>query len=247
MARWNLIWCVTLVALIGCEQTDPPEQPADGDTGTTSSAAASPDDGAPVGLVELELDLPKPMFKETPKNIPPGTQVEPARKGPREPILVPQGVTNVAQGKPVTASDDMPIIGSNDLVTDGKKDADEGSWLELGPGVQWVQIDLGSPHELHAIAMWFYHAQARVYHDVIVRTASDADFIEDVQTLFNNDHDNSAGMGIGDDMGFWETYEGKLLKLDGGTARYLRVYTNGNTSDPMNQFTEIEIYGRPVE
>ena len=82
---------------------------------------------------------------------------------------------------------------------------------------------------------------------MIVRTASDADFIEDVRTLFNNDHDNSAGMGIGDDLGFWETYEGKLLKLDGETARYVRVYTNGNTSDPMNQFTENEVYGRPVE
>ena len=187
------------------------------------------------------------MFKETPKNIPPGTVVEKPRKGPREDIMVPTGTTNVAAGKPVTASDSVPIIGSNELVTDGDKEANEGAWLELGPGVQWVQIDLKEVYEIHAVALWLYHAQARVYHDVIIQVADDADFIENVRTLFNNDHDNSAGMGIGDDLGFWETYEGKLIKVDGVKARYVRCYANGNTSDPMNHFTEIEVYGQSVK
>jgi len=85
-------------------------------------------------------------------------------------------------------------------VTDGEKEATEGSYVELGPGVQWVQIDLGSPHELHAIVVWHFHTSARVYRDVIVQVADDADFIGNVRTLFNNDHDNSAGLGVGPDL-----------------------------------------------
>jgi hypothetical protein len=61
-------------------------------------------------------------------------------------------VKNLALNKPVTASDKDPIIGKLDQVTDGDKEGSDGSWVELGAGFQWVQIDLGKT----AIFMEFY-------------------------------------------------------------------------------------------
>src|SRR3954447_15233754 len=87
------------------------------------------------GMVEVQLDLPKAVFAGTPKNIPPGTTVQKPTGKPRAPLLAPAGTTNVALNKKVTSSDNDPIVGKLDLVTDGQKEGTEGSWVELGPGL----------------------------------------------------------------------------------------------------------------
>jgi hypothetical protein len=89
----------------------------------------------------------------------------------------------------------QPVIGELDMVTDGEKEGGDGYFVELGPGKQWVQIDLGSTCALHAILAWHYHSQARVYRDVIVQVSNDKDFLKGVTTVFNNDHDNSPVWG----------------------------------------------------
>lgn len=197
-------------------------------------------------LVPLELKLPKPAFKGTPAHIPPGTNLEKPRKGPRPDLLVPPGVRNVARDKPVTASDQDPIIGNPKLITDGEKEAREGFYVEFGPGVQWVQIDRKEKVAIHAIVIWHYHMSARVYHDVVVQVSDDPDFIEHVRTVYNNDHDNSAGLGLGQSLEYWDTYEGKLLEVDSVTGRYVRLYSNGSTADDQNHYTEVEVYGKPA-
>lgn len=194
--------------------------------------------------VELRLDLPKPAFKGTPKNAPPGANLEPARKGPREPLMVPEGVKLLSAGKPVTSSDSEPIIGKLKFVTDGDAEAAEGSYVELGPGVQWVQVDLGAEHEIHAVLLWHYHISARIYNDVIVQVSNDKDFVSGVTTIFNNDHDNSAGIALGDAKEYWETYEGKLISAGGAKGRYIRAYSKGNSEDDQNHYTEIQIFGK---
>ncbi len=200
------------------------------------------------GLVPLELELPKPAFRGTPRHVPPGSvNLEEPRKGPRPPLMVPPGTRNVARDKPVTSSDKEPIIGALKFVTDGQKAAEEGTYVELGPGVQWVQIDLKEAYTLHAVLVWHYHLNARVYHDVIVQVADDADFITNVRTLFNNDHDNSAGLGIGRDKEYWDTYEGKLIDARGEQARYVRLYSNGSTTDDQNHYVEVEVFARPAK
>jgi len=196
------------------------------------------------GLVKIELVLPQPRFAGTPKNIPPGTTVE-VRKGPRPPLMAPAGTTNVALGKPVTASDEEPIIGETSVITDGDKEAVEGSYVVFGPGAQYVQIDLGRTCEIYAILVWHYHGDPRVYRDVVVRVGEDADFIT-YETIFNNDHDSSSGLGVGTDREFFETFEGKLIRADGVKGRYVRLYSNGSTSDEMNNYTEVEVYGLPA-
>lgn len=198
-------------------------------------------------LVEIPLKLPKPAFKGTPKNAPRGMNLEEPRSGPRPPFLAPRGTQNVALGRPVTSSDMEPIIGELKLVTDGDKEAREGRYVELGPGLQWVQIDLGAPHEIHAIVVWHYHHNARVYKSVVVQLSDDANFEQGVQTVFNNDHDNSSGLGIGDDKQYWETFEGKLIDAGGAKARYVRLYSYGNTEDDQNHYAEVEVYGLPAK
>lgn len=193
--------------------------------------------------VELKLDLPKPMFVGTqfPIKIP---NME-AINTPAPKIMVPEGTTNVAKGKKVTSSDSAPVIGELEMITNGDKEATDGSYTELGPSLQWVQVDLGAKHTIYAVAFWHYHAQERAYHDVIVQIANDADFIADVKTIYNNDHDNSAGMGIGNDKAYIESKNGRLIDAKGIVGRYVRLYSKGNTANEMNHYIEVEVYGTP--
>jgi len=196
--------------------------------------------------VPLKLELPTPLFVGTPVPIQ-VPNLEPPRAGKRPDLMVPAGTVLLSRGKPVTSSDSSPIIGDPSFVTDGDKSGTDGSYVELGPGVQWVQIDLGLPAKLAAVVVWHFHSEARVYHDVIVQVSLDAAFKKGVRTLFNNDSDNSAGLGKGSDPAYVETFEGRLIDGRGATARYVRLYSNGSTSNELNDYCEVEVYGQPVK
>jgi len=193
-------------------------------------------------LVPIDIKLPKPMFVGTEKDIR-VPYLEPLTKS-RSPFLAPVGTTNVSLGKPVAGSDDEPIIGEIDMITDGDKEAADGSYAELGPFVQYVTIDLEAMHEIYAIVIWHFHKEPRVYFDVVVQVADDPDFISNVRTLFNNDIDNSAGLGVGKDKHYVETNKGKLIDARGVRARYIRLYSNGNNFDYLNHYIEVEVYGK---
>ncbi len=210
------------------------------------ASKAAPGDGkARKGLVPLRLKLPEPTITPTPRNIPPGTRVKiPKGKwAPRKPFYAPKGVRNVALKKPVTGSDMEPVIGTLDLITDGEREAGDDTYVELGFGVQYVQIDLQQTHSVYAVFVWHEFFDRRVYHDVIVQVADDKDFITNVRTLYNNDHDNSAGIGLGKDWGYFETHEGLLIDAKAVKARYVRLYSNGSTAGDMNRYTEVAVYG----
>ena len=198
------------------------------------------------GLVAIPLELPKPMFVGTPQDISVPNLEKPTGKA-REPFLAPAGVSNVALNKHVSSTDEEPIIGEIEMITDGDKEGADGSYVELGPFLQNVTIDLGADYEIYAIVIWHFHKQARVYFDVVAQLADDADFINNVRTVFNNDHDNSSGLGIGKDMHYVETNEGKLIDVKGQKARFVRLYSNGNTSNELNHYIEVAVYGKPVK
>jgi len=194
----------------------------------------------------LKLQLPKPMFVGTPKNIR-TPNLETVTGKARGPFLVPVGTVLLSAGKPVTGSDKEPVIGELSFLTDGKKSGEDGYYVELGPGLQWVQIDLGKSEPLYAIVVWHYHSQARVYRDVVVQASDDKDFVSGVTTLFNNDHDNTSGLGVGKDKEYIETSEGKLVDPKGVKARYVRLTSAGNTSNDMNHYVEVEAFGIPAK
>lgn len=195
--------------------------------------------------VPLQTELPKPLFIGTPVPIK-LPKLEPEQKGKRPDFLVPVGTTNLAAGKKVTSSDSEPIVGTLDLVTDGDKAGDEGSWVELAPGKQWVQIDLEKEADIYAVLVWHYHSQKRAYLDVVVQVSNDPKFEKDVTTIFNGDYQNELGLGAGKDIPYIEDYQGKLIDAKGVKGRYVRLYSKGNTTNKLNHYIEVEVFGKPA-
>jgi hypothetical protein len=209
-------------------------------------SALAPSQSQDSSKEELKLQLPKPMFIGTPRNIK-TSNLEVITGKPRGPFFVVKGTKILSLKKPVISSDMQPVIGELNFITDGEKSGEDGYFVELGPEKQWIQIDLQGEFNLNAVVVWHYHAQARVYRDVVVQVSDDKDFVNGVTTLFNNDHDNTTGLGIGKDKEYIETNEGKLIDPKGLKARYLRLFSNGNTSNDMNHYVEVEVYGAPAK
>jgi hypothetical protein len=197
-------------------------------------------------LEPIPLSLPKPLFEGTPANLKVPNLEKPLGK-PRPPFLAPAGTTNLARGKPVTSSTAEPTVGELEMITDGNKAGIDGTFVELGTGVQSVTIDLKQKSTIYAVAVWHYHKQARVYSHVVVQVADDPDFLTNLRTVFNNDQDNAAGLGIGKDLNYVETNEGKLIDAKGVVARYVRLYSDGNDTNGLNHYVEVEVYGKPAQ
>lgn len=165
-----------------------------------------------------------------------------------DPFLVPIGTINIALGKPVSSSDNAPIIGTIKMVDDGKKECNiDNGFLELSPGLQHITIDLLQTCKIYAIVVWHTYLIGPAYFDVVVQVSYDLHFTDDVRTLFNNDSDNSSGLGIGQDKNYRERSQGKLINANGAQARYVRLYSNGNSGNEYNHYIEVEVYGKPVE
>jgi hypothetical protein len=164
----------------------------------------------------------------------------------RGPFLAPPGVKNIAKGKKVTSSETDPVVGDLTMVTDGDTTQIEGNNVELGRGVQWIVIDLEAPQEVYGILFW-HNYQPRVYFSVVVQTADDEAFTRNVQTWFNNDTANKAKQGAGKNLNYVETYEGKLVDCKGVQARYVRLFSAGNNANELNDYIEVEVFGRPAK
>lgn len=192
--------------------------------------------------VPLKVEYPKPLFAGTPRPIS-LSNLEPA--GIKRPdIMVGADVKLLSKGKKITSSDSLPVIGELSYLTDGDKTGIDGAYVELGPGVQWVQVDLGTSAKIAAVAVWHFHSQARVYHDVVIQISDDAEFKKGVTTIFNTDDDNSAKLGKGSDKSYVETNFGRVVDAKGTSGRYVRLYSNGNTSDELNHYCEVEVFGK---
>jgi len=194
-----------------------------------------------------------------PKGVP---NLELPREGkPRPPIMVPVGCDKLLSlNCKVTSSDPYPVRGELSFITDGNKEQcnkmypddtprywtaypDEAS-VELASGTQWVQIDLGKEREIYGVCVWHFFGRFTVYHDVICQISNDPDFIDEVVTVFNNDHDNSSRQGVGKDKAYIETHEGCPIAVDGVKGRYVRFYSRGNIRNDKNHYIEIEVYGK---
>lgn len=192
----------------------------------------------------LPIKLPAHTLKGTPENLPVGPNVEPLQDKPRPPFMAPKGVKNVAAGKPVTSSV-KPFLGQLSQITDGKKEALDEDAVEMKKGVQWVQVDLGESYTISAIAVWHDHRYIQLIHDCIVQVSDDPEFKTGVTTLYNNDTDNSSGIGVGTDREYFETEFGRVIDAKGTKARYVRGYTKGGSLSALNCWQEIEVYALP--
>ena len=196
--------------------------------------------------IKLEIEYPEPLVKGT--EIPKGQKnLEKARAKGSAPasFMIPKGCSNLAEEKYVTASDEDPSEGDLDMIVDG--DADGNEIVQLKSGLQWIQIDLEEVAQLYAIQLWHYHAEARVYYDIIIQVSDDPDFLDGVTTLFNNDHDNSSGLGKGTDKNYIEEFYGKTIDAKGVKGQHVRFYSNGSSGDKANHYIEIQIHGKEAQ
>lgn len=194
----------------------------------------------------LTLQLPTPTLRGTPEDLPKSANIDPPQDKPIK-FSVPKGATNnVALGKPVTSSV-APFSGQLSQITDGKKEPTDDNAVEFKKGPQWVQVDLGADYSIYAIVMWHDHRYLQVMHDVVVQVSDDPEFKNNVQTVFNNDAANTAGLGAGTDREYFETSFGKIVDAKGVKGRYVRAYTKGSTSSALNCWEELEVYALPAK
>ncbi len=156
---------------------------------------------------------------------------------------LPEGSKLLSAKAKVISSCTNPFTGTLDLVTDGDKDGSDGCFVELDPGKQWLQVDLGESREINGIWMWHSHKSLNVYKGVVVQVSDDPDG-KNAATLYNNDFDNSVGLGVGKDNSYPETNNGRFVAGKGTKGRYVRFWSNGRYIDENNHYIEVEIYGK---
>ena len=195
----------------------------------------------------LVLSLPAPTLKGTPEQLPTGPGIEANSDKAPAALQIAKGAKNVALGKPVTTSVKPFSETQPDALTDGKKEAFDYDTVEMKKGSQWVQVDLGAAFNIQAIAIWHDHRYIQVMHDVIVQVSDDPEFKTGVTTLFNNDTDNSSGLGVGTDREYFERHFGRAFDGKNAKARYVRGYTKGSHLSALNCWQEIEVYGVPAQ
>jgi hypothetical protein len=200
------------------------------------------------GMTALVLQLPKFAYEGTPKGKEPEIKLEPENT-PQITVGVPAGCVNLALNKKVTASSDPINDRELSIITDGSKEnrLAEVLYAEFGAGTQWVQIDLEKSSEIYGIAIWHMHTDPRIAYGMIVQVSDDPEFKKDVTTLYNNDQLNICELGVGKELGYKESRNGRLIDAKGTKARYVRVYGRGTNVDDQTQFTEIEAWGVPAK
>ena len=149
------------------------------------------------------------------------------------------GLKNLAQGITPATDGDADSASGIDKATDGNLEVAD-RW-ELGGGLKYAQLDLGDVQQVDSLRVWHNFADKRRYHDVVLQLSDDATFASGVTTVFNNDLDNSAGRGAGTDGEYDETATGKIVHFAPVRARYVRLYSNGNTRHDSNNYVEIMV------
>jgi hypothetical protein len=195
----------------------------------------------------LTLQLPAPTLKGTPEQLPTGPNIEANSDKAPAAMQIAKGSKNVAFGKKVTTSVKPFSETQPDAITDGKKEAFDYDTVEMKKGTQWIQVDLGGSFTIQAIAMWHDHRYIQVMHDVIVQVSDDPEFKTGVTTIFNNDTDNSSGLGVGTDREYFERHFGRVFDGKVAKGRYVRGYTKGSHLSALNCWQEIEVYAVPAK
>ena len=190
----------------------------------------------------IKIELPEAFFGGTPLDYW-GPNLEAEDYKDRAPFMAPKGTAVISKGKAVKASAD-PTVGELKQLTDGDKDYAKTSLIELPEGLQWVQIDLEKTSEIYAVLVWHFHEGKRVYFDLVAQVSDDPEFKTGVTTIYNNDFDTSAGLGVGEDKEYIESNKGRLIDAKGTKGRYLRVYGKGSTASDFNHFIEVEVWGK---
>jgi hypothetical protein len=237
------LFAASAMLLSSCGDSSTPAAPAAG--GAAAPAAAVAPAGDAVVFDEAKIGFPTAMFTGTPV---PAAKLE-NLEAPGKPVLsftAPKGTELLSLKKPVTSSDKMVVVPSPDglkLITDGEKDSNDGSFVELAPEPTWVQVDLEGEFTVEQIIVWHFHRRPVVIKDVVVQISNDPEFKAGVTTLYNADTANKLGQGAGTDKLWVQTNHGRMINGKATKGRYVRLWSNGNTEDDFNRYIEVSVYG----
>lgn len=184
------------------------------------------------------LPYPNPDFP----NLEPGTSKDVYRIT----ATVPVGVRLLSTGCPVTSSDPAVPAETLSLITDGDRHGDDGYYVELAKGRQWVQIDLGASRRLHLIWLWRFHKMQVCFPDTVIQVSDDPECKTSV-TVYNSDHDNSSNLGSGKDFDYYESHNGRAVSFAPVSGRYVRLWSREAAVLDANCYIEMSIYGEPTD
>ncbi|MGE5371295.1 MAG: Ig-like domain-containing protein [Solirubrobacterales bacterium] len=252
------------VSALGAETVSEAAYEAPAATGTDSGSAV-PDEGTATTQDTIIPIIPDSGSSSTGDTVLPGTQGSSTTQDTvgvagttQNTVVVIDPAAGTTQDTVTATTDDTVVIGPenhalNKVVTASTKitnaarvtdgDLTTTNYAQIDPGVQWVKIDLGQRHNISEIKLWHYFQGTRTYHDVIVQVSNDPDFRSTVTTLFNNDTDDTAGQGKGQDEEYVENETGKSIAGTRVNARYVRLWTNGSTYNTYNHLVEVQVFG----
>ncbi len=157
---------------------------------------------------------------------------------------------NLALGKTTITSSVAPSGALIENLTDGFTDISlennrraiflKGTGSNQKSG-QWIQLDIGELISISRINIRRIYDTTVVSKDVVVQISKDN---VAWTTIFNNDADNSMGLGAGTDAEYNENPNGKDIILSTPRdARYIRSWSNVTYGSNLNPYTELEVYG----
>lgn len=162
---------------------------------------------------------------------------------------------NAALNKAVT-SNGTAGGGALSNVTNGNLARGDYALISTSDGPKYVQVDLADSYDIVGVNIrsdWGSDAGSYRYgHDYVVQLAADAAFTTGVTTIFNNDADNTLGLGAGEDPLYIEPADGAGLHIPLETpvaARYVRYWANGHTrvngtTNAVNTPVEIQAFAK---
>ncbi|CAI6049875.1 discoidin domain-containing protein [Cohnella sp. JJ-181] len=160
-----------------------------------------------------------------------------------------QGRKNVAYKLSESRISQSSTVGNKFRIVDGDKSgpfANQDGPLSGPASPQWIQLDLGQKYRIDQVSVWHFIPFDRIYYDVIIQLSNDPTFPAGATTtVFNNDDNNTAGQGVGTDALYPDNATGKTVNFPVTTARYVRLWANGNQSNPSQHYAEVEVYGSP--
>ncbi|WP_219639653.1 discoidin domain-containing protein [Cohnella sp. CFH 77786] len=167
-------------------------------------------------------------------------------------------VANVALGKSVSTNASSTSGEPLSALTDGVKTRDKYVLYGVSTGPKWAQVDLGQAYDVVRVNIrndWGDSQTYRTGKDLIVQLSNDPTFASGVTAIFNNDGDNSSGLGTGNDAEYVEPGDGSgkdILLADPVSARYVRYWANGHvringTANAVDTPVEIEVYADPQD
>ena len=129
-------------------------------------------------------------------------------------------------------------------ITDGVGDSDNFMYSNK---IAWLYLDLGEEIVIDKIATKFWYNNSFL---VVIQTATDPDFTENLYTVFNNDTNNLVGVGAGTDGTYTDLGSGSVFNtftFEKRAARYIRVWAQNTDGRQYSMWEEIQVWSAVIE